>query len=558
MPPDWDARLAGREALAGSRRRGAGGAYGGEVIASDRTTQPSAAEWLHEQQAGELYEPGWSETTDWPDTADWPETMGQVRLAPTSLGPRQARELHRRLARWRPAYWPLTLSYLVILASVGWFTEPFAGLLGWPLTVLWTWPIFSTLIGIVGIRRTRRTLRQSQARWSGHGLTRSKDFLIVVVSTIGRHDTYPGLERSVLSFIAHLPRCFPGLRIDIVIDEGCEATERIARLAARSELIRLVTVPMRYCTPNGTRFKARANHYSHELRIREHEDRDDVWVLHMDDDTGVGPDTALAMARFIEEQSQAGQDAKHMAQGILTYPREYAGNRLTWLADSVRPADDAARFSAWTGSGTPRAGLHGELLLVRASIEASIGWDFGPRSIVEDAHFALIFCARYEGRSSWFGGRCYGASPATLRDFLRQRERWCWGLSALVFNRSLQLRNRLLLAYSVVSWVAGPIQNVAVVLLFGILAADTNTSPVALFVIPLWALNTAYTIWMYWEGLRLNAGVSARGRRKWWEPFAVILLIPVFGMMEGLGGLRGFLKFARRAENKFVVISKPS
>jgi egghead protein (zeste-white 4 protein) len=546
MAPDWDARLARREARAGSRLPGAGGAHGGEVIASDGSPQPPAADWLNEKSARKLCEPGWSEST------------GQFRVTLTSFGPAQARELHRRLARWRPAYWPLVLSYLVDLVGVGWFAVPSAGVLGWPLTVLWTWPVFSTLIGIVGIRRTRKRLRKSEARWSGHGLTRSEDFLIVVVSTIGRHDTYPALERSVLSYIAHLPRCFPRLRIDIVIDEGCEATSRIARMAAGSELIRLVTVPMRYRTPNGTRFKARASHYSHELRIREHEDCDDVWVLHMDDDTGVGPDTALAMARFIDEQFQVGRDAKHMAQGILTYPRDYAVNRLTWLADSARPAEDVGRFSAWTGSGTPRAGLHGELLLVRASIEATIGWDFGPRSIVEDAQFALIFSARYEGRSAWFCGRSYGASPASLRDFVRQRERWSWGLAALVFNRSLQLRNRLLLGYSVMSWVVGPIQNVAVVLLIGVLVGDLSTSPVTLFIVPLWALNMAYVIWMYWEGLRLNAGVSGGGRRKWWEPWAVILLIPIFGLMEGLGGLRGFVKFARRTENKFIVIAKPS
>jgi hypothetical protein len=264
------------------------------------------------------------------------------------------------------------------------------------------------------------------------------------------------------------------------------------------------------------------------------------------------------MARFIEEQRQAGHHARHMAQGILTYPREYAVNRLTWLADAARPAEDAARFSAWTGSGTPRAGLHGELLLVRASIEATIGWDFGPQSIVEDAQFALIFSARYQGRSAWFGGRSYGASPATLGDFLHQRERWCWGLAALVFNRSLQLRNRLLLGYSVLSWVFGPIQNVAVVLLAAALVGDSRTSPVTMYVVPLWALNMAYVIWMYWEGLRLNAGVSGGGRRKWWEPCAVVLLIPVFGLMEGFGGMRGFAKFIRRAENKFVVIAKPS
>jgi beta-1,4-mannosyltransferase len=283
-----------------------------------------------------------------------------------------------------------------------------------------------------------------------------------------------------------------------------------------------------------------------------------VWVLHMDDDTGVGPDTALAMARFIAEQFHAGRDAKHMAQGILTYPREYAPNRLTWLADSARPAEDVARFSAWTGSGTPRAGLHGELLLLRASIEATIGWDFGSRTIVEDAEFALIFSARYPGRSAWFGGRSYGASPPSLRDFVRQRERWSWGLAALVFNRSLQLRNRLLLGYSVMSWVVGPIQNVGVVMLTAFLIGNLSTSPVTLFAVPLWALNMGYVIWMYWEGLRLNAGVSGGGRRKWWEPWAVILLIPIFGLMEGFGGMRGFMKFARRTENKFIVIPKPS
>jgi hypothetical protein len=39
---------------------------------------------------------------------------------------------------------------------------------------------------------------------------------------------------------------------------------------------------------------------------------------------------------------------------------------------------------------------------------------------------------------------------------------------------------------------------------------------------------------------------------------AVIPLIPIFGLMESLPGLRGFVKFARRAENKFMVIAKPS
>src|SRR5258708_8230332 len=148
----------------------------------------------------------------------------------------------------------MVLSDLPVLVSTGWFAEPSAGAFAWPLTVVWTWPLFGTLIGIVGIRRTRKRLRKSAARWSGHGLTRTEAFLIVVVSTIGRHDTYPALERSALSYLAYLPRCFPRLRIDIVIDEASEATDRIARLAAGSDRIRPVPTPLPYPPPHATNF----------------------------------------------------------------------------------------------------------------------------------------------------------------------------------------------------------------------------------------------------------------------------------------------------------------
>jgi egghead protein (zeste-white 4 protein) len=486
------------------------------------------------------------------------ETTDTFLAALNSVGPRRSKKLHSRLSRWKPHFWPLVVAFVIVLALAARFSEPYSGPLGWPLTVLWTWPIVNTFVGIKGVRRTRELLRASPDHRDGEGPVICEDFLLVTVPTIGRHDTYPALERSVLSFIRYLPRCFPSMRVDILIEEDCEAEARIGALGARSPLIRVIAIPRRYRTPNGTRFKARANHFSHELRIYEREDRDDVWVLHMDDDTGVGPDTAAAMARFIEEQYQAGPGAMHLAQGILTYPRELAVNRLTWLADSIRPADDIGRFSACTGSGVPRAGLHGELLLVRASVEATIGWDFGPRSLVEDAHFALVFGNLHPGRSAWFAGRCYGASPASVRDFIKQRERWSWGLVGLVFNRTLPIRSRCYIGYSMVSWVLGPVQHVVVVLAACAILADFNTSPESLFIIPLWALNIAYTIWMYWEGLRLNAGVSARGSRRWWEPPVTILLSPFFAMLESLSGLRGFMKFARRAENRFIVIAKPT
>ncbi|MHC5906071.1 glycosyltransferase family 2 protein [Streptomyces sp. S6] len=470
---------------------------------------------------------------------------------------RHGAKLAQRTAEWKPGILPFLLPLTLLVLLGLWSYRPSDSAMSWILTIVWSLPVAGVLVGVQGALLIRRRVRLS------HHMTppapADQDFLIALCPTIGRHDTYPALERSVLSYVEHLPDWFPYLRVDILTEEGCEAAEKIDRLAASHPLIRVITVPKDYVPANGTRFKARANHYAHELRIAEGEALDYVWVLHMDDDTGVGPDTATSLAQFINRQRRAHPDeAKHMAQGILTYPRENAVSLFTWLADAVRPADDIARFRALTGMGTPAAGVHGELLVLRASIEAEIGWDFGPKEIVEDARLALTFCRKYPGRSDWFNGRCYGASPANAKDFVKQRERWAWGLVALCFNRQVPLRYRWFLSVCVTTWILGPLQHIGAVLLLGWLVNDMNTSPVTQSVVLLWALNFAYVIWTYWEGLRLNALASLSGRRKWWEPVAVVALIPVFSVLEGLGGLRGFIKFAKREENKFVVIAKPA
>ncbi|HEY5834378.1 glycosyltransferase family 2 protein [Streptomyces sp.] len=451
---------------------------------------------------------------------------------------------------------PFVVTALLAYAFSSSLYHPRTTVMGWVVSVLWTLPIVSSVVGVTGALLTRRRVGRQRGWVSAEPVLH--DRLIVLVPTIGRHDTYPALERSVLSYCEFMPAWFPDLRIEILTEEGCEAAERIDALAAVSPLTRVVTVPKAYRTPNGTRFKARANHYANELRIAEGEAMDDVWVLHMDDDTGVGPDTAEQVARFVNAQRRAGADGKHLAQGMLTYPRENAVNSLTWLADAIRPADDIARFAVLTGGGTPLVGLHGELLLLRASIEATIGWDFGPDSICEDAHLALIFSSRYKGRSDWFSGRSYGASPATMRDFLKQRERWSWGLVGLAFNRTLPRRSRALLMYSVTTWVIGPFQHVAVVLAAGALLGDLNTSPVTPWILPLWAVTMGYAVWMYWEGLKINASVSAGGRRLWWEPVALVALMPFFALWEAVGSFKGLLRYLRGTENQFVVIAKPA
>lgn len=456
----------------------------------------------------------------------------------------------------RPGLACLPIAFVISLtgSAIAWGEHHAPGPVGWVTTILWTLPFTTTLIGIYGALRTSRRLHT--ARRLGPVRTVRDQKLIVIIPTIGRFDTLPALERVVRS-CAHVAAFFPDRGIDIVIEERCEAAGRIKELAASVPTTRVITVPGSYRTANGTRFKARANHFAHELRIAEGDARDDVWVLHLDDDTALGLDTAEELARFVQAQADRGDDALHLTQGVLTYPREHGASRMLWLADAVRPACDVSVFAATTGRGTPRAGLHGELLLVRASIEAGIGWDFGPRTMVEDAQFALEFCRRHPGRSDWFAGRCFGATPVTVADFVTQRERWAWGLLELAGNRTIPLRNRLLLIHNMVVWACGPLQHVAVLLVAGALLGDADTLPAAAAILPVWALNIAFQVWCYWVGLTLNCAASADQRRPLWERLAVVLGMPLFSLFEAAGVLRGFVRFVRHGETAFTVIAKP-
>lgn len=426
-------------------------------------------------------------------------------------------------------------------------------LIGWTTTILWTLPLTSSLLGLFGAARISRRLSPRRRRPPLRFV--SDDILIVVVPTIGRWDTYPALERVVRSCTEHLPRYFACISVDIVIEEGCEAFDAIRRLTGKQ--VRVIVVPRGYRTPAGTRFKSRANHYANVRRIADGEAGEDIWVLHMDDDTGVGPGTAAELARFVGEQRRLGPAAKHLAQGVLTFPREHSASRMMWFADAIRPAQDVSLFAMTTGSGTPRAGLHGELLLVRSSVEAEIGWDFGPRAVTEDTQFALNFVQRYPGRSDWFPGRSFGATPVAVPDFLRQRERWAWGLLELSANRDIPLRHRLLLLHNMTLWSLGPLQHVLVIALAGILLGDLDTYPVTALLLPIWSINVAYQVWSYWEGLTMNGRASAHRGCRWWERVAVIALIPVFSLIEVIGFLRGFVRFVRHTDTTFTVIAKP-
>jgi beta-1,4-mannosyltransferase len=448
----------------------------------------------------------------------------------------------RPLAPPRPAVLAV-LVLLVATAELGLYF-PQRGELGFLVSlyasIVWSLPIGITALIAWGAYLASRNMRRET---NGSDLTPVDELVIVQIPTIGRHDVIPALTRVVESMEREMPAHYPHWRVDVVAEQTSPAKADLEALA--SENVRVLYVPSVYRTPNGTERKARANQWMNDLRVAEAEARADVWVLHMDDDTGVGPDTPPAIARVIHDNPPGFRNSADLAQGVLTYPRQYVSRFWPWLADAIRPGSDLSLFYLSTDSGSPFIGAHGELLLVRASTEAEIGWDFGRNlSITEDANFALIFGGMSTRRSTWFPARCYGSSPERIRDLVAQRQRWARGLLHVAGNRELPRRARLILLYAMLAWFMGPFQHVVTVVAVAILVGNPNTSPLSRELLLLWAFNMSVVLWMYVEGLRANVHASGfRGvPRKYW---LALLAIPWLTLVEGWAAVNGMVDFAK-------------
>jgi beta-1,4-mannosyltransferase len=142
-------------------------------------------------------------------------------------------------------------------------------------------------------------------------------------------------------------------------------------------------------------------------------------------------------------------------------------------------------------------------------------------------------------------------------DFVRQRERWVWGLLNLLKESAIPLRRRLVLLPNLVVWVLAPFGNPFLVLLVAALAGDLNTTPAIPAVGLIWSINYGFYVWLYWEGLAVNTRASAPAGRRWWEGPMIVACTPWFCFLECLGIVSGAAKFTARRRVHFTVISKP-
>ena len=65
--------------------------------------------------------------------------------------------------------------------------------------------------------------------------------------------------------------------------------------------------------------------------------------------------------------------------------------------------------------------------------------------------------------------------------------------------------------------------------------------------------------WIRSEGLRIHPGEPrSMSRSKGSKPITVLALIPFFSIIEGLGEIQIYLKGMSTAENRFIVVAKPT
>ncbi|MBA2360490.1 MAG: glycosyltransferase family 2 protein [Actinobacteria bacterium] len=427
--------------------------------------------------------------------------------------------------------------------------EPSHHWFNWYLAALWSMNAPIACIGVLGAHHLQRGAgRIPSSRYTGT-TDRKVVFTIPSLCTAGNTNA---LRRVLNSIIEHAPRNLDTWRIDVVAEEGAADKDLVAELGRRPH-VRMLVVPSAYETPNGAKFKSRANHFAMEERRRHGENNAETYVYHLDDDTHIGPDTVASLAEFIE----TNVDRYYLAQGTLSFPRELTRSRLAWYCDAVRPTDDLTRFAFFTGRlGRPLGGLHGEHVIIRSDVEDEIGWDFAD-TVIEDAYFALEFAQRYPGRSTTLNSCVYGASPSSVIELIRQRRRWSEGLLRLVLKRSLPWRIKLPLFYMVLSWSVAPWQFMPLMVCVGVLLGVPPLPPALPIVVP-WAMGLAGTMWLYIEGVKVNVAVSSDRRCTWWRSALCIPGVFLFAAIECYAVVLGLIRFVGIGRQRHAeAIAKP-
>lgn len=204
-------------------------------------------------------------------------------------------------------------------------------------------------------------------------------------------------------------------------------------------------------------FKGRALQYAVDVRRAEGKCGGDTYVFHLDDESLITKQTLCSILSYLEA------DPKPISEGLIVYPVQREESiKISNLMDTLRPFCCFECLELMS-SGNP-AYIHGSNLLVRSDVEEEVGWSNG-KTLAEDTLFAVKARLKYgSGVFGWHGGVVEEKSPLSLRDLIKQRRRWFYGLlmNLKFFERGEKIRQitRALI------WTSGLISGIASVLAF--------------------------------------------------------------------------------------------
>lgn len=294
----------------------------------------------------------------------------------------------------------------------------------------------------------------------------------------------------------------------------------------------IILVPADFKTPENSLYKARALYYAQQQKPLSA----DEWVLYLDEESRLANSSVEGIITFMNQHHQKSKPP--IGQG----PIVYTGGSWFWRgADAIRLADDLGRFQLQYTLGVPVFGAHGSYLLLRGDVDKILPFDVGePNSLTEDTAWALT--AWQKGyRFGWVNGFILEQPPGTVKDFLKQRQRWLSGMKLVVKCPKIQWRYKIPIAIYTYLWQISFLSIMMTVLIFlwGL------HPPLAVQLIT--DFSTAVYVVAYLIGNIVTSYITKR-------PLMVLttILYPVYGLLESTASL-----LALRKLKHFYVVKKP-
>lgn len=289
---------------------------------------------------------------------------------------------------------------------------------------------------------------------------------------------------------------------------------------------RNVVVPLDYQTNPPVKYKARALQYAVDQRKRRRQANARRWIYLLDEESMVTEQTVRALLQYISKK-----DAKPIAEGGIIYPNNFFDHNLFCsIGETLRTYVCYDCVTQMSSGGMP-SHMHGSNLLVRADVEAQVGWAHEKVDASEDQRFGWEATLKLgRGLFGWHGGTIEEQPAKNIRDFIKQRQRWFVGNVHNLQNAKVPKKKKIILSLRWLTWMAGFPAGLAT---FLVLLIPQN--------IPFWLhffllFNTFTWLLGYQVGLRLNLKKYELPKyKKFLWHLITLVLTPFVGIMETFG-----------------------